>query len=51
MILSHYHDHRDHYKVLYYLFYPLFNNKENKDEEFLSFLHLSIGLFLSVVSV
>lgn len=27
------------------------NNKENKDEEFLSFLQLSIGLFLSGVSV
>lgn len=27
------------------------NNKENKDEEFLSFLHLSVGLFLSDVSV
>lgn len=27
------------------------NNKENKDEEFLSFLQISTGLFLSDVSV
>lgn len=39
-------DHRDHYK-LWYKFIPYYSSvTENKDEEFLCFLHVSIGLFL-----
>lgn len=43
----------DHFEVIIFIGLPIItlSNKENKDEEFLSFLHLSIGLFLSDASV
>lgn len=47
--LSHNHRHHNHHELFYHLF--MVRNKENKDEEFLSFLCLSFGLFLSDVSV
>lgn len=48
--LSHYYDHHDRFYIICWSIITV-NNKENKkNEEFLSFVQLSIGLFLSGVS-